>query len=109
MEQQKRVGEKDFFEEYGLEVKSGSVEVGETYPIFGMITKVVSDAPGNVVVELNFNILARMNIPDTTRIETLKERAFESGIFVSTVTSKEPAVEVECQTIIFGRRQGFNA
>ncbi len=108
MEATKR-SEKDFFEEYGLEVSTGEVEVGQTYPIFGMITRVVSDAPGDVVAEINFNITAKMNITDKMRIELLKERAFESGIFVSTVTSKEPTVEVDCQTVIFGRKQAFHA
>lgn len=106
---EKKGADKDFFEEFGLEVASGEVEIGNTYPLFAMITKVISDDPENVVVELNFGITARMSIPDRTRIELLKERAFESGIFVSKVTAKEPKIEVECQTIIFGRPQTFHA
>ena len=108
MELTKR-GEQDLFEKFGLQLAVGDVEVGQTYPIFGMITKLLNEDPGAVVVEINHNIRARMNIPDQQRIELLKERAFESGIFISTIMSKEPTVEVECQTVIFGRRQGFNA
>lgn len=102
-------GEKNFFDKFGLEVTSGEVEVGKTYPIYGMITKVLSDEPGNVVVELNFSIKANMSIPDTTKIELLKERAFEPGIFVSTVKSKESGVCVDCSTVVFGRKQNYNA
>lgn len=101
--------EKNFFDKFGLEVTSGEVEIGKTYPIYGMITKVLSDTPGEVVVELNFSIRANMAIPDTTKIELLKERAFEPGIFVSTVKSKEAGVCVDCSTVVFGRKQNFQA
>lgn len=101
--------EVNFFEKFGLEVTSGEVEIGQTYPIYGMITKLVDDTPGNVIVELNFSIRANMSIPDKDKIELLKERAFEPGIFVSTVTSKENGICVDCSTVVFGRRQNFNA
>lgn len=99
----------NFFEKYGLEVMQGSIEVGKTYPIFGMITKIDKEGPGDVVVEINFNIKATMNISDEKRLGLLRERAFESGIFVSTVTKMEPSIEVDCQKVIFGKKQGFNA
>ncbi|MCO6431053.1 MAG: hypothetical protein J5J00_09355 [Deltaproteobacteria bacterium] len=99
----------NFFEKFGLEVATGEVEIGNTYPIYGMITKILDETPGNVIVELNFSIRANMAIPDHDKIELLKERAFEPGIFVSTVTSKEPGVVVDCSTVVFGRRQQFNA
>src|ERR1700733_8779087 len=99
--------EKDFFEKFGLEVSTGEVEVGKTYPIYGMITKVLSDTPGDVSVELNFSIRASMAIPDTKKIELLKERAFEPGIFVSTIKSKEGGITVDCSTVVFGKRQHF--
>lgn len=101
--------EKDFFEKFGLEVTTGEVEVGKTYPIYGMITKILNDIPGGVEVELNFSIRANMAIPDTTKIELLKERAFEPGIFVSTVKSKETGIEVDCSTVVFGKRQNYSA
>ena len=101
--------EPNFFEKFGLEVSTGEVEVGNTYPIYGMITKIISDTPGNVVVEINFSIRANMSIPDNDKVNILKERAFEPGIFVSTVTSKEPSVTVDCSTVVFGRKQQFNA
>lgn len=110
MENLKRLNnEGDFFDQLGLEVKHGDVEIGTTYPIFGMITRILNETPGNVIVEINYSIVANMNVSDPARVEVLKERAFESGIFVSTVVAKEPQVEVDCQVVIFGRKQAFNA
>ncbi|MFN8390517.1 MAG: hypothetical protein U0136_09530 [Bdellovibrionota bacterium] len=105
----KRAGEEDLFEQLGLEVAQGEVEIGNTYPIFGMITKLIDETPGHVIAEINHSIIANMNVTEAARVEILKERAFESGIFVSTVVAKEPKVEVDCQVVIFGRRQAFNA
>lgn len=97
--------ESDFFEKHGLEVQSGEVEVGQTYPIYGMITKIINDTPGSVIVELNFNIQASLSITEQDKVELIKARAFEPGIFVSTVVSKEPFVSVDCTTVIFGKKQ----
>lgn len=99
----------NFFEKFGLEVSNGEVQVGQTYPIYGMITKMIDDTPGNVVVEINFSIQAKMSIPDESKVNLLKERAFEPGIFVSTVVGKEPSITVDCSTVVFGKRQNFAA
>ncbi len=104
-----RAQEKDFFQEFGLEVAPGEIALGGTYPLFGMITKIIDDKPGQIVCELNFGILANLYVSDDKVRETVKERIFESGIFVSTVTRKEPQVEVNCQTVVFGKRQAINA
>jgi hypothetical protein len=95
----------NFFQKFGCEVKSGDVEVGNTYPLYGMITRFLDDTPGHVVVEINFSITASMTIPDQQKVDLLKERAFEPGIFVSTVTTKEPKLQVDCSTVVFGKRQ----
>jgi hypothetical protein len=97
----------NFFEKFGCEVQFGDIEVGTTYPLYGMITKIIDDTPGHVVVEINFSITATMTIPDPAKVELLKERAFEPGIFVSTVTNKDPKIEVDCSTVVFGKRQGY--
>lgn len=99
----------NFFEKFGLEVSSGEVEIGETYPIYGMITKFLDEAPGKILVELNYSIRATMVIPEQTKIELLRERAFEPGIFISTVTSKTEGIAVDCSTVVFGRKQKFDA
>ncbi len=104
-----KTGERDFFEEMGLEVTHGQIEIGGTYPIFGMITAIIDPTPGHVVVEINHSISAHISVTESDKIELLKERSFESGIFVATVTAKEPTVEVNCKTIIFGRAQGYHA
>lgn len=111
MESKSGTGQKaeNFFEKFGLEVTSGEVEIGQTYPIYGMITKVLDETPGHVLVELNFSIEANMSIPDPSKIELLKERAFEPGIFVSTVRSKQDGIKVDCSTVVFGKRQKYNA
>lgn len=99
----------NFFEKFGCEVQFGDVEVGTTYPLYGMITKILDDTPGHVIVEINFSIKATMTIPDSSKVELLKERAFEPGIFVSTITAKDPGIEVDCSTVVFGKRQAFAA
>jgi hypothetical protein len=104
-----RSQEKDFFQELGLKVAPGEVAIGETYPLFGMITKVFDDLPGKLICELNFGIRANLFISDNSVRSTIKERIFESGIFVSTVVGKEPQIEVNCQTVVFGKKQQLNA
>lgn len=101
--------EGDLFEQLGLEIAQGEIEIGNTYPIFGMITKFINEKAGEVVVEINHNIIANMNVTEDSKVDLLKERAFESGIFVSTVVAKDPKVEVDCQVVIFGKKQGYNA
>jgi hypothetical protein len=86
-------------------IKYGDVEVGHSYPLYGMITKIIDDRPGRVVAELNYgSIIAEFRIPEADRIELLKARAFEPGIFVSTVKQVTPQIRVECSTVIFGKR-----
>lgn len=101
----------NFFDKFGLEVASGEVEVGNTYPIYGMITKFINEVPGEVIVELNFSITAHMTIPSEDKIEVLKQRAFEPGIFISTVTEKADGegITVDCQTVVFGKKQKYSA
>ena len=98
----------NFFEKFGLEVIAGDVQIGQTYPIYGMITKILSETPGSVIVEINFSIKATMTVPDLAQVEVLKQRAFEPGIFVATVVAKQTdGIEVDCSTVVFGKRQEF--
>lgn len=102
-------GERSFFEQFGLEVSAGEVEVGKTYPIYGMITKFISDEPGNVIVEINFHIQASMAIPEADKVNLIRQRAFEPGIFVSTIVEKEESIKVRCSTVVFGRPNTYDA
>jgi hypothetical protein len=91
-------------------VKYGDVEVGQSYPLYGMITKFIDDRPGRVVAELNYGqIVAEFAIPDKAAIERLKARAFDPGIFVATVDQKSPQVRVSCSTVIFGTKSEYSA
>jgi hypothetical protein len=99
----------NFLEKFGLEVGEGEVVVGQTYPIYGMITKFLDETPGQVVVELNYSIQAKMSIPTAEKVELLRERSFEPGIFISTVKSKDGGVVVDCSTVVFGKRQNHDA
>ena len=104
-----RKKEQDFFEELGLAVAKGPVLIGNTYPIFGMITAIDERGEGEVVVEINRNIVAKMVVPDREKLDILKKKAFETGIFVARVLAVEPRIEVDCQAVIFGRDQAFSA
>jgi len=101
--------EKDLFQEFGLEIQPGEVSLGGTYPLYGMITQVLEDRAGLIVCELNFGIRANLFISDENLRGTIKERIFESGIFVSTVVNKEPQIEVNCRTVVFGKKQALNS
>ena len=111
MDNLERKDQPDLFAELGIAVAEGNVEIGKVYPIFGMITAI--DEAGNetnrVTVEINHNILAKMNLKSTERVNLLKERAFETGIFVAKILELEPQIKVDCQAVIFGRTQAFNA
>ena len=97
--------DKNLFEKLGLEVVHDEVQIGKTYPIFGAITSIGSYDESGLEIKINYNITARLNVSSAEKIETLRQKAFESGIFISTVVAKEPHVVVECQTVIFGRNQ----
>ena len=100
----------NLFSKLGLRAESSAVEVGKTYPIFGMITKVrEEEESGDILVEVNGAILMKMNIEDNKMLGILKERAFESGIFISKVTSIGKKVKADCHTVIFGKKQAYNA
>lgn len=94
---------KNLFDDLGLSLEFGDVEVGQVYPIFGVITKFISTEPGNIIVTINDNIEALMNVEDPEKIETLKNRCFDSGIFVCYVKEVGTPIKVECSTVIFGK------
>lgn len=99
------MSEDNLFEEKGLEIVEGEVSVGETYPIYGMITKIIDESLPDPTVQINFNIQAKLSITDSENFEVLRNRVFEPGIFVSTILEKDPSVKVDCHTVIFGRKQ----
>jgi hypothetical protein len=94
----------NLFDKLGLSVQYGSVKVGETYPLYGTITKIIDDTPGSVVVLINDHIKLHMNIEDPEKVALLKNRAFDPGIFVCTITKDGENIEADCTTVVFGKQ-----
>ena len=92
-------------EENNIEVRSQDVEVGNTYPIYGMITKFLDQKDDCLEVEINFSIKAKMVVPEADNVEILKRRSFEPGIFISEILSKDEGLEVKCNTVVFGKQK----
>lgn len=93
------------FEKIGLGFSSCNLETGKTYWIYGCITDFITDTPDKIVVELNFSIHANITLQSQEKINLLKERIYENGIFVCTVTSTDENVNADCHTVVFGRKQ----
>ena len=50
-----------------------------------------------------------MHVSSEEQVSVLKEQAFEWGVFVSEVTSIDPAVEVDCKAVVFGKNMRHTA
>ena len=74
-----------------------------------MITEILSCDGDDVTVQINHQISATLKIKSAERLDVLKQKAFESGIFVAKILELEPKIQVECQAVIFGKTQAFNA
>ena len=97
---------KNTLTENNIEVRSQDVEVGNTYPIYGMITKFLDQKDDCLEVEINFSIRAKMVVPEADNVEILKKRSFEPGIFISEILSKEESgIQVKCNTVVFGKQK----
>jgi len=94
---------KTLFDDLGLSLGVADVQVGQTYPIYGAITKFVSEELGNVVIEINENIQATLNIQEQDKLDVLKNRAFDVGIFICIITDLGPTIQAQCSTVIFGK------
>jgi len=88
-----------------LEVKHQKVSVGNTYPIFGMITGIKDETLGSVIAEINHHITAKLKVDTQESLNVIKQKVFETGIFVSTILAIEPELEVDCKAVIFGKNQ----
>jgi len=93
----------DLFNKLGLSVQYGRVEVGQTYPIYGMITEFLCEDLGAVVVMVNHNIEVFMGIDDLDKVNVLKNRSFDPGIFICVIDQAEPVVKGTCTTVVFGK------
>lgn len=86
-----------------FKVVQGTPVVGKTYPLYGMITRILEEYADGLVIEINHNIQARLYIPEENNRERIRARAFEPAIFVSTVIGEHPHLMVECTTVVFGK------
>lgn len=99
--------QKNLFDELGLDVAYADVTLGVTYPIYGAITKFLDTTPGSIVVLINDHIEATMNVVDEQKIELLKNRCFDPGIFVCTFTQTLPELKADCSTVVFGKNNNM--
>lgn len=99
--------QKNLFDELGLSVAYADVTLGNTYPIYGSITKILDTTPGNIIVVINNQIEATMNVVDEQKIEVLKNRCFDPGIFVCTFIQTTPELKAECTTVVFGKNNNM--
>jgi hypothetical protein len=103
------------FSDLGLEVRQGQPKVNETVPMYGMITNILAETENSLVVELNHNIELTINNTTKENIQIVKERIFEPGIFIATITNinlsenKTHHYEATSKTVIFGRKQEMNS
>lgn len=96
---------KNLFDDLGVSIQESTVELGGTYPLYGMITQFISKQPGNVVVMINNQVEVRMSLDDLDKIDILSRRAFDPGIFVCTITQTSPNIKAECTTVVFGKNE----
>lgn len=94
----------NFFDSLGVQVKQDKVELGQTYPLYGMITEFLSDTPGNVRVMLNYSVELLMHIDDEEKIALIKSRSFDPGIFVCTIDEVGEKIKASCTTVVFGKK-----
>lgn len=96
--------DKNLFDDLGLSVEFGEVQVGQVYPIYGIITNIMSEEPGNVVITINDNITATLNVVEQEKIDALKNRTFDPGIFLCMITAvNSSSILADCSTVIFGK------
>lgn len=97
------------FNAYQTRMTNEALKIGQTYPIEGMITDVTLSKLGAIEIEINKHILARLWNSDKNDVEFLKAKAFEPGVFLSTVTAIEPRLELDCQAVFFNEGKTYSA
>lgn len=90
-------------------ISSSKLAVGSTYPILGAITKVFLNESGEFIAVINDNVFAKISLSEEKEIQLLKQKAFETGIFICTVLAIGQQLEVECQAAIFGQTKAGHA
>jgi hypothetical protein len=80
-------------------------EIGKVYPIYGMITEIISEKPFTILI--NNQIEGVCTLEDPEKIQTVKNRMLECGIFLTKIESKKDnnVFVGQIETIIFGKKQ----
>ena len=97
--------EKDILSSENFKLEYATPKIGETYPLYGYITKIISETDNDLTIEINNNIeLKLLSINDPDKINTIKEKVFEPAVFVSKITeTNETRLFGECSVVIFGK------
>jgi hypothetical protein len=85
-----------------------NLEEGKIYPFYGVITKILEEEDEIITkFQLNFESIVSVDLRGQKDYsDTIKQRIFEPGIFMSTFHGVEGGVpNLSCSTIIFGKRQ----
>lgn len=89
----------------GITVSGIAVNVGEKHFLFGIITKLEEHEDGSATCLLNNQVDLHLE-PNPQRLDVIKDRIFETGIFYSEITSiSEEKIEANCMSVIYGRKQ----
>lgn len=97
--------EEDDKQKFPFEFKMATPEIGKTYPIYGMITEIISEQP--LIIIINDSIEGTCVVEDPEKINLVKSRAFEPGIFVTKIENQlEDGMYIgTVETIVFGKKQ----
>lgn len=96
--------ENNFFDSLGVSIQHAEPQVGCTYPLYGMITNILSMTPGDMRVIINYNIELTLFVEDSDKIELIKERCFDPGIFVTKIEQTGEKIKGTCTTVVFGKK-----
>ena len=119
------MSEQNVFDKFGLEVKNKEIVLGDPSLVYGRITQILNDTPGEVVVIINRNLKLKLFLEDVERINIIKSRSLEPGIFVCTFDKKNENTTIEergdstedtvflyegvCDKVVFGKKQEYDA
>jgi len=98
-----------FIRENDAGISGQKIQVGMVYPILGTITAIVEENESGLIVLLDGSILISMTLHNEKQRETIRSRAFEPAVFVAKVTGVDPQLAANCEMVIFGRSQAYNA
>jgi hypothetical protein len=105
-----------------FQIGYAKTEVGQTYPIFGMLTDLNENPDMSFLTDMDTTMLGKqffqievnkqiiLFVPsrednNQELVDTLKNRMFDTAIFISTILENDPVVIGYCSTVIFGKQE----